>query len=132
MAESLEHRVLAALDRNRCVAPIDVLTGLGWLRPEHVEAWRRGRVPTLSGHHSLGKLSKALRILRSWAEPEGLQPRETAYAAWQKPPPATLHQDRRSEPGACLPYLLGPTRSRWQPNAERTGRVTGALPGLLR
>jgi hypothetical protein len=37
----------AALGRNRFVAPIDVLTGLGWLRPEHTEAWRRGRVPYL-------------------------------------------------------------------------------------
>ncbi len=49
MAESRERRVqaaaAAALNRNRFVAPIDVLTGLGWLRPQHAEAWRRGRVP---------------------------------------------------------------------------------------
>jgi hypothetical protein len=36
MADSLEHRVLAAakaaLDQTRYVAPIDVLTRLGWLR----------------------------------------------------------------------------------------------------
>ena len=40
MADSLEYRILAAanaaLDRNRFVAPIDVLTGLGWLSADHV------------------------------------------------------------------------------------------------
>jgi hypothetical protein len=90
MADSLEHRVLAAasaaLGRNRYVAPIDVLTGLGWLRAEHAEAWRRGRVPYLERvtMASLGKLSRALRILRRWAQRNGLQPRETAYVAWTR------------------------------------------------
>jgi hypothetical protein len=46
MAESLERRVqaaaAAALNTNRFVAPIDVLAGLGWLRPQHAEAWQRG------------------------------------------------------------------------------------------
>ncbi len=87
MAESLERRVqaaaAAALNRNRFVAPIDVLTGLGWLRPQHAEAWRRGRVPYLERVTvaSLSKLSRALRILRRWAERSGLQPRETVYVS---------------------------------------------------
>jgi len=90
MADSLERRVVAAanaaLDRNRFVAPVDVLTGLGWLRAEHAEAWRRGRVPYLERVTvaSLGKLGKALRILRRWAERRGLQPRETVYVSWTK------------------------------------------------
>jgi hypothetical protein len=101
MADSLEHRVLAAanatLDRNRYVAPIDVLTGLGWLRAEHAEAWRRGRVPYLerATMASLGKLSKALRILRNWAEREGLQPSETVYVAWTQ----NRHQLRFTKTG---------------------------------
>jgi hypothetical protein len=87
MAESLERRVqaaaAAALNRNRFVAPIDVLTGLGWLRPQHAEAWRRGRVPYLERVTvaNLSKLSRALRILRRWAERSGLQPRETVYVS---------------------------------------------------
>jgi hypothetical protein len=87
MAESLERRVqaaaAAALNRNRFVAPIDVLTGLGWLRPQHAEAWRRGRVPYLERVTvaSLSKLSRALRILRRWAERSELQPRETVYVS---------------------------------------------------
>jgi hypothetical protein len=101
MTDSLEHRVLAAanaaLDRNQYVAPIDVLTGLGWLRAEHAEAWRRGRVPYLERvtTASLGKLSRVLRILRNWAERDGLQPRETAYTAWTK----SRHQLRFTKTG---------------------------------
>lgn len=101
MADNLEHRVQAAakatLDRNRYVAPIDVLTGLGWLRAEHAEAWRRGRVPYLERVTvaSLGKLSTALRILRRWAERNGLQPRETVYLAWTK----NRHQLRFTKTG---------------------------------
>jgi hypothetical protein len=88
MADSLERRVLAAanatLARNRFVAPVDVLTGLGWLRKEHAEAWRRGRVPYLEQvtEASLGKLSRVLRILQRWAKHTGLQPRETIYVSW--------------------------------------------------
>jgi hypothetical protein len=29
------------------VAPVDVLVGMGLLRPEHLHNWRRGRVPYL-------------------------------------------------------------------------------------
>ena len=88
MADSLERPVLsaanAALDRNGFVAPIDVLTGLGWLRTEHAEAWRRGRVPYLERVTvaSLGKLSRALRILRRWAQQRGLQPRGAMRAGF--------------------------------------------------
>src|SRR5487761_220400 len=88
MGDSLERRVVAAanaaLDRNKFVAPIDVLTGLGWLRKENAEAWRRGRIPYLErvSEASLGKLSRALRILYRWAKHTGLQPRETVYVSW--------------------------------------------------
>lgn len=37
----------AALARNGVVAPVDVLTGIGWLPPTLVEEWRRGRVDHL-------------------------------------------------------------------------------------
>ena len=76
MANRLEHRLVAAanadLRRHRFVAPVDVLIGLGWLRKERAEAWRRRRVPYLEQvtEASLGKLSSALRILQSWAQSE--------------------------------------------------------------
>jgi hypothetical protein len=54
------------------------------LSKEHTEAWRRRRVPYLEQvtEASLGKPSSALRILQSWAQSEGLQPRETIYVSW--------------------------------------------------
>ena len=88
MANRLEHRLVAAANadlwRHRFVAPVDVLIGLGWLSKEHAEAWRRRRVPYLEQvtEASLGKLSSALRILQSWAQSEGLQPREAIYVSW--------------------------------------------------
>jgi len=63
VTDSLERRVQAAanaaLDRKQFVAPIDILTGLGWLSTDHAEAWRRGRVPYLERvtGASLGKLN---------------------------------------------------------------------------
>jgi hypothetical protein len=53
------------------------------LSKEHAEAWRRRRVPYLEQvtEASLGKPSSALRILQSWAQSEGLQPRETIYVS---------------------------------------------------
>lgn len=37
----------AALARQRFVSAIDVLLGLGWLAPSHVDQWRQGRVDSL-------------------------------------------------------------------------------------
>jgi hypothetical protein len=74
----------AAVTRQQYVAPVDVLIGVGWLRPDQAEAWRRGRVPYLERVTAagLGPLSRALRVLRRWAEHSGLQPRETVYVSW--------------------------------------------------
>lgn len=87
MPDKLERRVIAAaeaeLAAGRFVAPIAVLTRMGWLQPEHVADWRRGNVPYLERvtAASLGKLKRALRILRHWADLTGLQPRETTYVS---------------------------------------------------
>jgi hypothetical protein len=35
------------LTKGNVVAPVDVLVGMGQLRPEDVNSWRRGRVPYL-------------------------------------------------------------------------------------
>jgi hypothetical protein len=89
----LERRVMtaaqAALARQKFVTPIDVLIGVGWLEPAHVERWRHGRVAYLErvATANLHKLGTALRLLRRWAEHHGLTPRETVYI--------TLTRDRR-------------------------------------
>jgi hypothetical protein len=76
----------AAIAKNGHVTAIDALLATGWLRPEKVEEWRRGRVPYLEQAvvASLGKISTAMRVFRSVVESEGLRPSETVYASWTK------------------------------------------------
>ncbi|MBI2965414.1 MAG: hypothetical protein HYY34_04325 [Chloroflexi bacterium] len=87
MGEALDRRVAraaeAALARQKFVAPIDVLIGMGWLQAVHADAWRQGRVEYLERVTvaNLNKISTAMRLFRRWAEQRGLQPSETAYVA---------------------------------------------------
>lgn len=71
------------LAEQRYVRPIDVLLGLGWLAPSHVDQWRQGRVPYLERvtQATLGKISAAMAEFRRWARERGLKPSETAYVA---------------------------------------------------
>lgn len=83
----LERRIIeaaeAALDEKRYVAPVDVLLGLGWLAPTHLDHWRQGRVASLEEvvQPTLSKVSRAMTILQEWAGERGLQPNETDYVA---------------------------------------------------
>jgi hypothetical protein len=72
-----------ALAEQQYVRPIDVLLGLGWLAPSHLDAWRQGRVPYLEAviQGSLGKVGAAMAEFRQWAQASGLTPSETAYVA---------------------------------------------------
>jgi hypothetical protein len=49
--EDLEERVKraaeAALAEQQYVSAIDVLLGLGWLAPTHLQQWRQGRIESL-------------------------------------------------------------------------------------
>lgn len=76
----------AAIAKNGYVTAIDALLATGWLRPEKVEEWRRGRVPYLEEAivASLPKISAAMRVFRSLAESKGLRPSETVYVSWTK------------------------------------------------
>jgi len=86
-SRSLEDRVdqaaSAALEARKVVAPIDVLTRIGWLTQSGVDRWRQGRAEFLEQEISanLDKLSMALRLLRRWAERRGLRPSETVYVS---------------------------------------------------
>lgn len=83
----LERRVVraaeAALERQRFVSAIDVLVGLGWLPPAHLDLWRQARIDCLERTMSvnLSKLSTAMRYFRLWALRRGLTASETAYVA---------------------------------------------------
>ncbi|MHB8587064.1 MAG: hypothetical protein ACYDDF_14640 [Thermoplasmatota archaeon] len=84
---TVEERVVLvasqALARKQFVTPVDVLLGLGWLAPSHIQEWRQGRIPTLEGvaQVDLSKISLAMHTLRMWADQNGLRPSETAYIA---------------------------------------------------
>ena len=83
----LEQRVVraaeAALAERQFVSAVDVLVGIGWLAPSHVEEWRQGRVEYLERvtQANLAKLSAAMKLLRTWAMSQGLVPSETRYVA---------------------------------------------------
>ena len=72
-----------ALAEQHYVRPVDVLLGLGWLAPSHLNEWRQGRVPYLERvvQASLGKVSTAMAELRRWARERDLRPSETTYLA---------------------------------------------------
>jgi hypothetical protein len=83
----LERRIVhvaeAALAQRKFATPIDVLVGLGWLPPSHLDSWRQGRIDCLERTMTvnLNKLSAAMRLFRLWAGRRGLRPSETAYVA---------------------------------------------------
>jgi hypothetical protein len=83
----LERRVAAAaeaaLASRHYVAPLDVLTGIGWLPPILVDNWRQGRVDHLEAALSAqpGKRAAVLEYLDRWARAAGLTPAETGYVA---------------------------------------------------
>ncbi len=84
---ALEQRVVraaeAALAQRQYVSAVDVLVGLGWLAPSHVDAWRQGRVECLERtvQANLSKVSTAMQLFRRWAHGRGLTASETAYVA---------------------------------------------------
>ncbi|MGH2688790.1 MAG: hypothetical protein ACRDKW_08290 [Actinomycetota bacterium] len=84
---SLEQRVAraaeSALAERRYVSAIDVLAGLGWLAPTHLQQWRQGRVESLEQVVPVNphKLSAAMRLFRAWCTSRGLAPSETTYVA---------------------------------------------------
>jgi Uncharacterized conserved protein (DUF2293) len=85
--QNLEQRVTlaaeAALAEQRYVSVVDVLVGLGWLAPSHLDQWRQGRVESLEGvvQANLSKVTAAMAAFRRWARDRGLNPSETDYVA---------------------------------------------------
>jgi len=85
--QSLKERVIAAAEAaladHHYVSPIDVLLGIRWLAPNHIDEWRKGRLPYLEMliQAPVPKRSQAIEILREWAEQRGLRPESQIYPA---------------------------------------------------
>ncbi len=90
----------ALLQRGKIVAPVEVLVGMGLLTPEHLEDWRRGRVPYLARviTCNLTRLSRLLRILRFHAHDLNLVPSGTVYTRWGKGPKQRLRFTKTGDP----------------------------------
>ena len=99
----LERRVVraaeATLAARRFVSPVDVLVGLGWLAPSHLDVWRQGRIDSLEDAMNVSpvKLSAAMRVLRRWARRRRLVASETVYAA-RTPDRRTLRFSTSGDP----------------------------------
>jgi hypothetical protein len=70
-----------ALAARKFVSSIDVLVGMGWLDSQAVQRWRLGQVDYLERavQANLSRISKAMKLFRSWATERALIPRETHY-----------------------------------------------------
>jgi hypothetical protein len=84
--------VAASLQATGFVSPIDVFVSMELLDKQHVEDWRRGRVPYLEKviKCNLAKAGRVLRILRFHAHDLNLLPRVTDYRRWGRGPKVRL------------------------------------------
>ncbi len=112
------------LQRGNVVAPVDVLVGMGLLTLEHIEDWRRGRVPYLERviDCNLTRLSRLLRILRFHAHDLNLVPSVTAYVRWGKGPKRRLRFTKTGEPtieAAYGTHFVWPGKGAFRPPAPK-------------
>ena len=96
----IERAVATILGRGKVVAPVDVLAEMDLLTHEHLEDWRRGRVPYLERvvTGNLTRLSRVLRILRFHAHDLRLMPSLTTYMRWGKGPRKRLRFTKNADP----------------------------------
>ena len=106
MFRRIECVVAELLTKGNVVAPVDVLVGMGLLRPEHLDNWRRGRVPYLERviNCNLTRLSRLLRVLRFHAHDLNLKPSADVIQTLRQRPQAAaaFQQNRRSRPRGGL------------------------------
>ncbi len=69
------------LDENQYVSTVDILLGLGYLSPNILEDWYRGRLSYLENGLHVGseKLGFAIQFFHEWANQQGLVTREKNY-----------------------------------------------------
>ena len=100
MFPKIERIVGELLANGNVVMPVDVIIGMGLLQPEHLEAWRFGRVPYLERviNCNLTRLSRLLRILQFHAHDLNLVPSLTVYKRYGKGPKPRLRFSKTGHP----------------------------------
>ena len=106
MFRRIECVVTDLLTKGNVVAPVDVLVGMGLLCPEHLNNWRRGRVPYLERviNCNLTRLSRLLRLLRFHADDLNLKPSATIYKRYGKGPKLRLRFSKTGDAGLEAAY----------------------------
>jgi len=123
----VERAVAAILATGKVVTPVDVLIGMGLLKPDDLEAWRRGRIPYLERviGCNLIRLSRLLRILRFHAHDLKLMPSATVYLRWGKGPKQPLRftktGDSRLEE-AYARHFVWPGKDPFRPPVPKESR----------
>jgi hypothetical protein len=71
----------ATLAEQRFVTAIDVLLGLGWLAPSHLDWWRQGRIESLESVLQVNptKITAPITALERSAQDQRLKPSATDY-----------------------------------------------------
>jgi hypothetical protein len=102
----IECVVAELLTTSNVVASVDVMVGMGLLHPEHLNGWRRGRVPYLERviNCNLTRLSRLLRILRFHAHDLNLNPSVTVYNRYGKGPKQRLRFSKTGDAGLETAY----------------------------
>jgi hypothetical protein len=102
----IERAVAAVLANGKVVAPVDVLVAMQLLSPEHLEDWRRGRVPYLEQviHCNLTRLSRLRRILRFHAHDLNLVPSQIVYRRHGKGLKQALRFTKTGDPNLEAAY----------------------------
>ncbi|MDI9634448.1 hypothetical protein QM565_01395 [Geitlerinema splendidum] len=95
-----------ALFRQHYVSSIDVLMGMGYLQPIHVQDWKNGKISYLEKAipANLHKISHAMKCFRKWADQKGLKPSETIYLAKTRGPKRHLQFSKSGHPQIELAY----------------------------
>ena len=116
----IERAVESILQHGKVVAPVDVLVHLDLLAPEHLEDWRRGRVPYLERiiRCNLAKISRLLHILRFHAHDLNLVPSITIHMRQSKGPKQRLRFSKTGDPKieqAYARHFVWPGKSPFHP-----------------
>jgi hypothetical protein len=127
----VERAVAAILQHGKVVAPADVLVRMDLLAPEHLEDWRRGRVPYLERviRCNLTKLSRLLRILRFHAHDLKLMPSVTVYMRRSKGPKQRLRFTKTGDPKleeAYARHFVWPGKSPFHPPVPKERPPNGS------
>lgn len=123
----IERAVASILAKGKVVAPVDVLIVMGLLKPDDLEAWRRGRIPYLERviGCNLTRLSRLLRILRFHAHDLKLMPSGTAYLRWGKGPKQPLRFTKTGDTQlekAYATHFVWPGKGPFHPPVSKENR----------